>query len=213
MVDRFSSATIIGAALTIVVVLAIFIYGVIRVNPVGESPAALANASALNPAPTLLRVGQKAPDFTLRDAAGRSYSLASQRGHPVLLEFFAVWCPVCHAEAPTIARVTMEYVPQGVRVWSVLANPYGRNYDISSRTDLSPATRQDLNWYAQTYNVHHPQLVDPNFATVNRYGVNSYPGIYVVNEKGIITFAASGRQPASKLNAALDKALGPGSMG
>lgn len=39
--------------------------------------------------PTALRLGAPAPDFTLRDAAGRSVSLADYRGKkPVLLVFY-----------------------------------------------------------------------------------------------------------------------------
>ena len=39
--------------------------------------------------PTALRVGERAPDFTLADAAGRSASLADYRGQkPVVLVFY-----------------------------------------------------------------------------------------------------------------------------
>jgi thiol-disulfide isomerase/thioredoxin len=124
-----------------------------------------------------------------------------------MLEFFAVWCPVCHAEAPTIARITSQYASKGVRVWSILANPYGPNYDSSGRTDLTLATKQDLTWFAMMYHVQHPQLVDPNFKTVNTYGVNAYPGIYVVDKGGYITHASMGIQKFSTLSSALHRVL------
>lgn len=200
-------ATLIGGLVTILAVLTIITVGLLRSYASTSSRGGLTDAQALNPQPALLAVGQQAPDFTLQDTAGKSYSLAAQRGHPVLLEFFAVWCPVCQGEAPTIAQLTQNYVPKGVRVWSVLASPYSRNYDISGGSDLSLATSADLAWYARSFNVRHPQLVDPKFNTVNQYGVNAYPGIYVVNRKGAITYAAVGHQDYAKLSAALNRAL------
>jgi hypothetical protein len=111
-----------------------------------------------------------------------------------------------------MAALTRDYMPRGVRVWSVLANPYGKNYEASGRSDLSLATHEDLSWFATTFDVRHPQLIDPTFATVNEYGVNAYPGIYVVNSKGVTTFASSGHQGFLKLSTALDNALGGMSM-
>jgi peroxiredoxin len=192
----------------VLVVLGIFAWAVFRSYAVTSgTPSALANPNALNPAPQLLSAGSTAPDFTLRDSNGRVYHLAAQRGHPVLLEYFAVWCPICQGEAPIMAHLTKNYLPKGVRVWSVLSNPYGPNYDSSGRTDLSLATRADLSWFARTFNVQHPQLIDPQFGTVNRYGIGGYPGLYVVGPNGKITFAADQHESYSTLAQALDQAL------
>lgn len=197
----------IGGIVTILAVLAILAYAVLRQS--GTSTAArLSDPQTLNPAAQQLAVGQKAPDFALRDASGKSYSLAAQQGHPVVLEFFAVWYPMCHAEAPAIARLTKDFVPKGVRVWSVLANPYGKNYELSGKTDLSLATKADLTWYAQEYNVHHPQLVDPNFQTVNQYGINDYPGLYIIDGKGVIRYSSAGQRPYTVLARQLRTLLG-----
>src|SRR5262245_23115427 len=34
-----------------------------------------------------------APDFELPDASGKKVSLRAQRGHPVMVNFWATWCP------------------------------------------------------------------------------------------------------------------------
>lgn len=196
-----------GVMLTMAIVIAILGYSLLRSNTSTATATGLADPNALNPNPSLLAVGSKAPDFTLRDVAGRPFHLAAQRGHPVLLEFFATWCPVCQAEAPALAKVTLAYVPKNVQIWAILANPYGQDYESSGRTDLRLADRHDLSWYARTFKVSHPQLIDPSFATVNQYGAKSYPTIYVVNSKGIITFANSGREPYAVLAKELNKAL------
>jgi peroxiredoxin len=191
---------------TVLAILAIFGWAVFRSYAVA-SPSALANPNSLNPAPQLLSVGSTAPNFTLRDANGVTHTLSAQHGHPVLLEYFAVWCPICQAEAPIMAKLTKQYTPQGVRVWSILANPYGRNYEASGATDLSLATKNDLTWFANTFDVQHPQLVDPQFQTVNKYGINAYPGLYVVDPNGKISYVAAGHESYSTLATQLDKAL------
>jgi peroxiredoxin len=152
-------------------------------------------------------VGTRAPNFTLRDVTGKPYSLHVYTGEPMVLEFFAVWCPVCHAEAPAMTRLTASYVPKGVHVWSILANGYGRDYETSGRTDLRPVDATDLSWYARTYNVHHPQLIDPTFDVTNEYGANSYPTIYILDSDGIIRYTNAGRVSYAALARSLDRVV------
>lgn len=50
----------------------------------------------------LVRVGDKAPDFTVNEAGGKSYKLSDLRGKVVMLQFTASWCGVCRKEMPFI---------------------------------------------------------------------------------------------------------------
>jgi len=52
----------------------------------------------------LVKVGDKAPDFTINEAGGRSYRLSDLRGKVVMLQFTASWCSVCRTEMPFIER-------------------------------------------------------------------------------------------------------------
>ena len=204
---RLPTSSIVGGVITLALVIGIFVHAITSTAGTVGSKGALTDVNALNPAPSLLQVGQKAPDFTLKDTLGLSYNLAAERGHVVLLEFFAVWCPNCQAEAPTIERLANAYEPKGARVWSILANPYGKDYDTSGRTDLRLANAGDLTWYAQQFKSTYPALIDPKFATVNRYGVNAYPGLYVIGKHGVVAFAGSGVHSYAVLSHALAKAL------
>jgi peroxiredoxin len=163
----------------------------------------LVNASALNPGQQLLKVGTKAPNFTLTTLDGKRYQLSSLSGKPVLLEFFAVWCPHCQNEAPILNQIDKNYGAQGLQTLAILANPYGKNYDTSGGNDLRVVTKSDVTWFEQTFGVKHPTLIDPNFSTVNAYGVSSYPTIYVLDKHGVITYAQSGDQPYSALATAV----------
>src|SRR5438445_6553903 len=53
-------------------------------------------------------IGDEAPPFTLDDLAGREVSLASFRGRPVILHFWATWCPVCREEMPILEEAARD---------------------------------------------------------------------------------------------------------
>jgi len=53
--------------------------------------------------------GDKAPDFRLADAKGTIYTLASFKGKPVVITFWASWCSVCKAEFPKLHQLAQEY--------------------------------------------------------------------------------------------------------
>jgi peroxiredoxin len=52
----------------------------------------------------LVKVGDKAPDFTINEAGGKTYRLSDLRGKVVMLQFTASWCSVCRTEMPFIEK-------------------------------------------------------------------------------------------------------------
>lgn len=50
-------------------------------------------------------VGEVAPLFALPSFDGRTVTLESFRGGPVVLNFWGSWCPPCRSEAPALAKV------------------------------------------------------------------------------------------------------------
>jgi len=54
-----------------------------------------------------------APDFSLRSLDGRTVSLSDYRGvKPVVLDFFATWCPNCRRDMPKLSRLYQKYGDQ-----------------------------------------------------------------------------------------------------
>jgi len=191
----------------ILVLLVVIVVAALLRQSSSNTGSGLADAKLLAPAQKPLSTGTVAPDFTLATVDGKKYTLSSDRGHPVLLEFFAIWCPHCQNMAPVIESVSSQFQSKGVHVLSVLANPYGRNYDSSGGSDLSLATAADMRWFQSNFAVQHPLLVDPKFTITNQYGAYSYPTLYVIDGKGIIRYSSYGEVPAATLSAALQKAL------
>lgn len=65
----------------------------------------------------LVKVGDKAPDFMIREAGGDEYMLSELRGHVVMLQFTASWCGVCRREMPYIENeIWKEKKDEGLKV-------------------------------------------------------------------------------------------------
>ena len=61
-------------------------------------------------------VGVRVPDFVLEDGDGRRVGAADLAGGPVVLNFWATWCPPCRREMPLLDEVAGAYASRGLRV-------------------------------------------------------------------------------------------------
>ena len=116
------------------------------------------------------RVGEPAPAFSLVAIDGSTTSLADLRGRPVLVNFWASWCPPCRGEMPDLDRVAAEYRDQGLVVVGV---------DLEE--DREPVVR-----YAQTLGLQLTLLLDQAGAVATRYNVTGLPTSYFVDRDGLV---------------------------
>jgi thiol-disulfide isomerase/thioredoxin len=106
MLPNFSFATRISYALVLCLAL----------------PGALLNGQQAPPPARLATEARPAPDPELLDARGYAALLEKHRGKPVLVNFWATWCPPCHKEYPLLNELAKTYGPKGLVVVAVSFN-------------------------------------------------------------------------------------------
>lgn len=113
--------------------------------------------------------GLSAPAFTLPDLQGRKVSLTSLRGRPVLVNFFASWCPPCRAEMPELEALAQSH-PDCLQVVGIAQNSGG-----------APA----VSAFARERGVTYPLLLDDGSAGAS-YSVQTLPYSVLIDADGRI---------------------------
>lgn len=115
-------------------------------------------------------VGDRAPDFQLQDLEGNEVSLSSLRGSPILLNFWATWCPPCRLEMPFIQEVYQEWTDKGLVILAI---------DMGE----SAATVRD---FMQNNNYTIPVLLDTRRVVSQKYNVTAIPTTFFIDRNGVI---------------------------
>ena len=154
----------------------------------------------------LALVGQPAPPLQAPQYLGpKPPALASLKGSPVLLFFWAHWCPDCKAEVPVIARLRQEFGSAGL----VVIGPTQLYGYVAQGADASPVQEQAYiesvrqRYYASLQDMPVP-LSQQNF---NAYGASTTPTLVVLNRAGQVAMYHPGAMPYDELRAALEKVV------
>jgi cytochrome c biogenesis protein CcmG, thiol:disulfide interchange protein DsbE len=124
----------------------------------------------ISPLNTDKLINSRAPEFTLNDPYGKSFSLSDYSGKVVLLNFWATWCPPCTAEMPALNRLYLETKDRGFEILAV-------------STDRSV---RDVHKFLEKNRVDFPILFDGNLATSKLYKVFSMPTTFLIDRDGVI---------------------------
>ncbi len=151
-------------------------------------------------------VGRAAPPIEETQFLGpKPPALASLKGSPVLLFFWAHWCVDCKAEVPIIARLRQEFGPKGLAVigptqlYGYAAQ--GENADPAAERSYIESVRQ--RYYSSLLDMPVP-LSQHNFKT---YGASTTPTLVVINRAGQVAMYHPGAMTYEELRAAIEKAL------
>lgn len=112
-----------------------------------------------------------APEFSGQLLDGSNVDLAHWRarhaGQPVLLYFWAEWCPVCRSTAGNVTGIAGDHPVLSVA--------------IQSGDTAAVAKTMSARGYAW------PTLADPEAAILGRYGLHGVPALVVIDPNGNIT--------------------------
>jgi cytochrome c biogenesis protein CcmG, thiol:disulfide interchange protein DsbE len=113
-------------------------------------------------------------------------TIASLRGRPAIVHFWASWCGPCRQEAPELARLGGELRGRATLV--------GVDY-----TDAAGSARA----FIARHDWRFPILADPSGRTGDAYGLSGLPTTFLVDARGRIVRRLTGPQTAGGLLRAL----------
>ena len=152
---------------------------------------ALSSATMAQAQDVGIKVGAKAPAVAVETLDGAKVDLASYFGKtPVVIEFWATWCPNCKDLEPAMRAARARY---GSRVRFV-----GVAVGVNQSTER-------VRRYADKYKVPFDVLYDRRGDAVEAYGVPATSYIVVVDAKGVIVYTGLGGD--QNIDAAIKRAL------
>lgn len=129
----------------------------------------LANRSPVTGKSGFTRVGKPAPGFVLPAVVGGEVDLADFSGEPIVINFWASWCPPCRREALVLEDAWRAHVDDVQFV----------GVDIQD-------TDADAEAYVAEFNITYPNGLDRQGRVTVDYGVIGLPVTFFVNKAGVV---------------------------
>lgn len=124
-----------------------------------------------------------APPLAGPTLSGAPVSLATLRGRPVLVHFWATWCPVCELQQGTIQALA-------------------RDHDVITVAMQSGGTAA-VRSYLGERGLSFPVIVDQDGRLAARFGVRAVPASFVLDGRGHVRFIEAGYSTGLGLRARL----------
>ena len=122
----------------------------------------------------------KASDFTVYDEKLNEVKLSDYQGVPVVLNFWASWCPPCREEMPGFNEVSKKYDEDKIAILMI------------NLTDGQRETMTEAKTFILKNNYKMKTLFDNNMEAANKYNITSIPRTIFIDKDGYITQDYSG---------------------
>lgn len=142
-------------------------------------PTGLVNEEGIYPVASLFDIdnaqaqpdpGHPAPDFAIHLPDGSTARLSDYRGRPVILNFWATWCPPCRLEMPDLVNAYETHKDEGLVVLAI---------DDAEAHDLVSA-------FVEEFGMTMPVVVDPQGDVMRAYKTNSLPSSFFIDRDGMV---------------------------
>ena len=124
--------------------------------------------------------GWKAPDFTLPDPDGNSFTMSEHLGGKgLLIAFICNHCPYVKAIADRFASDTRELMDDGINVLAIMSNDY-QTYQADSP--------ENMKRFAAQHGFPFPYLVDEDQSVARAYDAVCTPDFFGLNRNGELQY-------------------------
>lgn len=187
---RGSTLTLVGTLIVLIgLVVAIILW---PVEGSAKSPASSFVQDDLE-STTLIHAGDTAPDFSVEMLDGSTVTLSALQGKPVLLIFWATWCPPCREELSHLQEGVIDQFGDSITVLPI------------SRGEERTKVESFLDKMGYTFAVG----LDGDQSIYKMYASNYIPRCFVINSNGVVEYAGVGydEEIAAKVNETLKACL------
>jgi len=125
---------------------------------------------------TLMADKKTAVNFKLKDMDGNYHQLSDYKGKPVIINFWATWCPPCRDELPSMNRGWDKIKSEGI---AMIAINVGEDEDT-------------IFTFTGDYPVNFTILLDETGEIINQWPVKGLPTTFVIDPDGHIVYRAIG---------------------
>jgi peroxiredoxin len=126
-------------------------------------------------------IGKPAPNFTLKDTAGKSHSLSDFKGKTVVLQWINPDCPYCRrVMAEGVVKQMLKDLKSLDKDLILLA--------INSTHYMTP---EDTARYLKKNKIDMPGLIDSDGAVGRLYDARTTPHVFVIDKKGILRYSGA----------------------
>jgi len=136
---------------------------------------------------------ERAPSFELTSLEGERVALEDLLGQPVVIEFFATWCPSCAENADHLVQVH-ERFGDAVNIVSIGVDPWE-----------SP---ESLNSFVDEHGITWPVAVDESGDVSEAYGVGTLSTEVLVDPTGVIRLVETGVADHDRVASVLERLVG-----
>ncbi len=135
---------------------------------------------------------KQAPDFLLKDSSGKTHTIADYKGKPLIIQFWATWCPYCKKLQPGLNKIYNQYKDvEGNHKIQII----GISFD--EEKDAQPAL------VLKQRGINFPTLLKGEQAAKD-YGVQGTPTTFFIDKDGKIlwkTIISNPKDPKLRLAA------------